>query len=116
MLVVIAMVLVGVGAYNLGVSHGVAVNPQIAAGTTPGGPPVVVYPYGYGWHRPFGVGFLFPLLFFGFWFLAARALFWRGGWRGYGPGCGGYGAPSGLEHWHRRVHDQMKTDGTTQTL
>ncbi|RDJ94245.1 hypothetical protein B4Q13_15910, partial [Lacticaseibacillus rhamnosus] len=72
---------VGYGAYNLGVLHGLAVNGSLttAVAQPPGAVPVVVYPY--GWHRPWGFG-LFPFLVLAFWFVVARAFFWRGPWRG----------------------------------
>src|SRR5207302_8151672 len=86
----VVAVAVGVTAYNLGVSNGLARSAQLVAapavqpGVAPAAPgaPVVVYPYPYGWYRPWGVGFgfLFPLLFFGFWFLVVRTLFWGGRW------------------------------------
>jgi hypothetical protein len=114
LIVSLAVVLVGVGAYNLGVSHAVAINLPAAAGaapgTGPGTPPLVVYPYAYGWHRPWGFGFLFPFLFFGFWFLVARAFFWRGRWyRHRFDYYGTHQVPPGFEEWHRRAHEQMKT-------
>src|SRR5262245_18386718 len=87
-LVAVALIAVAAGAYNLGLSHAVAISTQVpggaVAGATPG-VPVVIYPY--GWHRPWGFGFVFPLLFLGFWFLVARTFFWGGGWRRYGAGC-----------------------------
>jgi hypothetical protein len=80
---------------------------QIAA-AQPGAPPPVVYPYPYGWYRPwgFGFGFLVPLFFFGFWFLVLRGLFWGGPWRRWrGPS----GGPDAFEEWHRQAHERMKT-------
>ena len=106
----VGLVAIGVGvvAYNFGVSHGVALNAPVTAGTTPGGAPVIVYPY--GWHRPwgFGFGFVFPFLFLAFWFFAARALFWRGPWRRWHD-SGPYEIPARFDEWHRRAHEQMKT-------
>src|SRR4051794_21865299 len=98
--ILIAAALAGFGfyAYNLGVAHGVAEAGRIAAPA--GGAPVVMM-----W-RPWGFGFgffpFFPLLFFFLiWLFAARALFWRGGWRGRG--CGSYGRRETLDEWHRRA-------------
>src|SRR3989442_13899389 len=89
---------VGVIAYNLGFSHGVA--QQLPAGAGP-------YPWPY---RPwgFGFGFLFPLLFV---FLLLRVLFWGGPWRRgwygeyYGRGhypTGAPGGPPAFDGWDRR--------------
>jgi hypothetical protein len=89
---------VGITAWQAGVAHGIEQSGKIvvpaAAGTYP-----YPYPY-YGWHRPWGFGFLFIPLFFAFWFLVVRGLFWRRrGW--YGGGCGPYGR---FEEWHRQAH------------
>jgi len=90
--------LVGVFAYNLGVSHGLA-QVAVAEGTPS--------PFIYGWHRPWGFGFGFPLLFLFFgWMLLSRRLWW-GPWHGrryYGR----YGVPPAFDDWHRRAHEQMK--------
>jgi hypothetical protein len=100
-------IVVGVTAYNLGFSHGVAQQlPAAAAG-----------PYPYPWpYRPWGVGFGFviPMLFL---FFLLRALLWGGPWRRgwyggyggyYGRGCaaGAPGVPPAFEEWHRRAHEQ----------
>jgi drug/metabolite transporter (DMT)-like permease len=52
--VVFVAAVVGYGAYNLGLSHGLAVNGSLI---------------------------FFPFFFFAFWFVVARAFFWRGPWR-----------------------------------
>lgn len=93
----------GFAGYELGVSHGIAVSGQLAAG---GG----AWPY--GWYRPhlFGFGPFFPLLVLFFWFAVARTLFWGGPWR--------WGAhrryweerEARFDDWHRRAHDRMTTD------
>ncbi len=63
--------LVGVLAYNAGVSNGLAQNGKVVAAP---------YPYYYYPHHFWGGGFFFfPLFFFGF-LLVARGLFWRRGW------------------------------------
>jgi hypothetical protein len=93
-------VAVGVVAYNAGVSHGLALSGQTAA--VPG-------PYPYGWYRPWGFGFVFPLLFLGFWFLLARSFFWGGPWRRrYYAGM--HQLPPAFEEWHRQAHERMKTE------
>jgi hypothetical protein len=96
--------LVGVLAYNAGVTHGLAQTGQ--AGGGPGG----FGPYGpYGWYRPWGFGFFFPFLFFGLWFLVLRALFWGGPWRRYRcyGGGGFHDLPPTFDEWHRRAHERM---------
>ena len=62
--------LVGVFAYNAGMSNGLAQNGKVIA------PP---YPYYYPHHFWGGGFFFFPLFFIGF-LLVARGLFWRRGW------------------------------------
>ena len=96
-------ILVGIGAYNAGVSEGLAQN--IDAG---GGNAELVRHVGHG--RAFGffpVGLiLFPLLFFGF-FVFMGAAFGRGArWGGPGPGGPGRGDDRrAFEDWHRRQHE-----------
>jgi hypothetical protein len=90
----------GLLGYQLGVSHGLALNGQLAQGAQ--------VPYGY--YRPWGFGFGFPFLFFALWFFLLRGLFWGRGWhRG-----GGYTGPNRMqarfEEWHRRAHEQMESD------
>jgi hypothetical protein len=96
--VIAAVVTLGVGiaAYNAGVSHGLAFNPNIPATSAWWG--------GRPWLHPSGFGFpLFPLFFVFFWIFVARALFWRGGWHRHG------GRPSAadFDQWHRDAHDRM---------
>jgi hypothetical protein len=77
-------------------------------------PVVHTYGYGYGWH-PFGwiFGFLATLFFLFVVFALLRAIFWRGGRRGGGPGWGGGGwygygkGPNGHGHspWEARAHE-----------
>ena len=89
-------------AYNAGLSQGLA---EVATGPGNATPP----PYPYGWHRPFVVWPLFPLLFIFFWAFVARAFWWGWGWgprrywsHGYGPDD-----RERFDEWHRRAHDQM---------
>jgi hypothetical protein len=92
---------VGVGAYNLGISHAL-----VAAAARGGGAAPAVIPY-YGLH-PFG--FVFPLFFLVFfWFVVARLLFWRGPWRRrwHGDPGAGSGVPPMFDEWHRRAHERM---------
>jgi hypothetical protein len=104
-------ILVGIGAYNAGVSEGLAQN--IDAG---GGNAELVRhvrsslpPPGRGFGF-FPVGLiLFPLLFFGF-FVFMGAAFGRGArWGGPGPWGGGPGRGDerrAFEDWHRRQHER----------
>jgi hypothetical protein len=95
--------LVGVLAYNAGVTHGLAQTGQA------GGGPGAFGPYGpYGWYRPGGFGFFFPFLFLGLWFLVLRALFWGGPWGRYRCYGGGFhDLPPTFDEWHRRAHERM---------
>ena len=99
--VLFAAMVAGAIGYQFGVSHGLALNGQIPAGPPPGFGP-------YGWHRPWGFGFLFPFLFFGFWFLLFRGLWWGGPWRHRWHYAGPYDERT-LEEWHRRAHQQGQT-------
>ena len=68
---------VGFAAYQEGVAHGIEQSGKIVVPPS-GGPYPYPYPYPYyGWHRPWGFGFFFVPLFFVFWFLVVRGLFWR---------------------------------------
>ena len=71
-----ALAVVGVYTYNLGLAHGIAQSGQLVAAPGSGAPVVILRPWG------FGFGF-FPLMIL-FWIFVARALFWRGAWRGRG--------------------------------
>ena len=109
LLAVLVASVIGVFAYNAGVSHGLA--QQISA-ASPGS-----YPYPY-WPRPwgFGFGFFFPLLFG---FLLLRLVFWGGHRRGHG-GRGYYGAgpcdvPPAFDEWHRRAHQRGSEDHPAAT-
>jgi hypothetical protein len=90
--------MVGFAAWQAGVAHGIEQSGQLVAPHSGGPYPYPPYPY-YGWHRPWGFGFLFIPLFFAFWFFAVRGLFWRRG--GYGGGCGPRGR---FDEWHRQAH------------
>jgi hypothetical protein len=99
--VAIVATLVGVFAYNAGVTQGIAQAGQAA------GAPGTLVPYAYGWHRPWGFGFFFPFLFFGLWFLALRGLFWGGHWRRHRYYAGYHDLPPAFDEWHRRAHERM---------
>jgi hypothetical protein len=89
--------LVGIGAYYLGLAHGSALD---------------VADTGRRWH----VGFPFGALFLLFWlFVIGRGLFWGwgcGGWR-YRRYASWYDDPSRWDEWHRRAHDQMNRPPAT---
>lgn len=99
-LVAVAVAIAAGVAYNLGLSQGLA---QVAGSA--GSPP----PYAYGWHRPWGFGFLFPLLFFAFWITLFRGFWWnRWSYRSY------YGPPpvsDRFDEWHRQAHERMSRPG-----
>jgi hypothetical protein len=101
---VILALVVGLWAYDLGLSRGLA---QQLPPPAPG-----VYPWAY--YRPWGFGPVFPLFFLVFWFFVIRFAFRGplGRWRG-GPWRGGWGSPypgqladvpPAFEEWHRRAH------------
>jgi hypothetical protein len=95
-----------VGAYHAGFSHGTvqAHGTQVVH--------VVGPAYGYGWGWGFFPGFLlFPLFFFGIFFLV-RGLFWGRRWGGPGgPGHEHWEDRSRrFEDWHRRQHEQSMGD------
>jgi len=93
LLVILAGVAIGVGAYHAGVNHGL----QEAAH---GARVVHVVGPGFGYGFPFGL-ILFPLLLFAI-FAVARGAFWRRRWNG-GPGHGK--GPAMFDEWHRRPHE-----------
>ena len=101
------VVAVGGIAYNAGIAQGIEqsgkiVVPSSGGAAGAGGPYPYPYPYPYyGWHRPWGFGFLFVPLFFVFWIVVVRSLFWRRGW--YGGGCGPRGR---FDEWHRQAHER----------
>jgi hypothetical protein len=122
-LVIIAGVaFLGVGAYNAGVSQGLAQAGQVVA--APGSYPVGPYVGGWGYGLGHGLGFGFfgflGTLFFIFLFIGLlRAAFGHGrGWGGRG-GWGGPGDPRARDRWEarvREVHDELhRTSGDQRT-
>jgi hypothetical protein len=103
LLLILAGVALGVTAYHAGVNHGLADSGRVHE---------VVRVVGPGYGFPFGL-FLFPLLFFGIFFLL-RGAAWRRRWSGDGPGHWGpgpwRGGPGGVEEMHRRLHEQAAGD------
>ncbi|MEA2561746.1 MAG: hypothetical protein QOH06_3250 [Acidobacteriota bacterium] len=92
--------MVGFAAYQAGVERGIEQSGRIVAPPSGANPYPYPYPY-YGWHRPWGFGFFIFPLFFLFWFLVVRGLFWRRA--GYGGGCGPRGR---FDEWHRQAHER----------
>jgi len=90
---------VGFAAWQAGVAHGIEQSGKIVVSPSGAYPAPYPYPYYGGWHRPWGFGFLFVPLFFAFWLIVVRGLFWRRGW--YGGGCGPRGR---FDEWHRQAH------------
>ncbi|HVR97639.1 MAG TPA: hypothetical protein VMW27_13555 [Thermoanaerobaculia bacterium] len=88
--------MVGFAAWQAGVAHGIEQSGKIVVPPS-GGPYPYPYPY-YGWHRPWGSGFLFVPFFIVFWVLAVRGLFWRRAW------YGGGGPRVHFDEWHRQAH------------
>jgi hypothetical protein len=112
----IVLTIVGVIAYNVGWSEGLATH--VPEGTAAAPP----YYYGYGPHF-FGAGFgliWFLFILFGLFFLLRLVFFgrrhWGGGGWGY-KGGQGYGMPHGIDErmqeWHKRAHGEQPSD--TQT-
>jgi hypothetical protein len=95
----IVVLAVGLVAYQMGLSQGLAT-------TVPAGAAPVAY-YGYphwGWGFGFGfLGLLFPLLFF-FLIFAALSAAWRGGRGGHGRGWGN--GRERIEQIHRELHGE----------
>ena len=112
----IVLTIVGVIAYNVGWSEGLATH--VPEGTAAAPP----YYYGYGPHffggGIFGVIWFLFIVFFLFWLLRI-AFFgrrhWGGGW-GY-KGGQGYGMPSGIDErmqeWHKRAHGEQPSSTPT---
>jgi hypothetical protein len=109
LLTLVVVTIVGVIAYNVGWSEGLATH--VPEGTAAAPP----YYYGYGPHF-FGAGFgifgliWFLFILFGLFWLFRLAFFgrrhWGGGW-GYKGGYG-HGVPPGIDErmqeWHKRAH------------
>jgi hypothetical protein len=105
LLVVLAGIAIGVGAYHAGYDHGLEASGRVTQ---------IVREVGPRGFFPFGL-FLFPLFIIGI-FLLIRAAFWGRYW--HGPGRwgsdhedhGGWPGPRRFEEWHRRQHEQATGD------
>jgi hypothetical protein len=127
-LAVLAVIGIGVAAFNAGVDEGIS-RELAQRGDTDQVVRVVGHGYGYGYGRGFGFPFgliLFPLFIIGI-VLLVRGAFARGRWGGprwwgpggWGPGGpggpGGYGpsgpwgGPAAFDEYHRRLHEQPRT-------
>lgn len=96
LLVILAAVGIGIGAYNAGLTEG-------AARAAEGGEAVRVVGHGYGFGF-FPFGFLFPLLFIFLIFFAIRGAFWGRPWGG--PGGHWERREQAIEDFHRRLHER----------
>jgi hypothetical protein len=113
-LVFAALALLGYGAYQMGLAHG------LATGQPAGSSPVIAYPYGpYG---PFGfgfgfLGFLGTLIFVFLIFGLIRALFWRPRWDAGAVGHWEERRRRMFAEWHREAHGDSATreGGSTPT-
>ena len=97
---------IGIGAYNAGVAHGIAESGRLVAASPPVAPVYV-------WPRPWGFGFFpfFPILWLVFLFFVVRALLWRGRWhRGWAYRY--EGVPPMFDEWHRRAHASTSDPGS----
>jgi hypothetical protein len=117
-LVLIAAILgIGVYAYNLGITRGLAQNVQVPAGQA------VPMPYLHYGYPVFGFGFgllgcLIPLFLLFLIFGSLRALFWHGpmGWRHMHRRHWGWRDENGkdrdvppfFDEWHRRAHGEQE--------
>jgi len=104
-LVILAGVAIGVGAYNAGLDEGIARGVQDAAETSQ-----VIRVVGGGFRDGFPFGLIFfPLFLFGM-FALFRGKF-RGGRWGHHDGPGHHDGhdrwEKGAEDWHRRQHEQV---------
>lgn len=89
---------VGLIAYNLGLSHAAGHDVTEAAW---GG-------HRHGWHTLGGLGFLFPLFFVFLWIGFIRRAWWGGPWSRRGYYAGWRDDPSRFDEWHQRAHQHMK--------
>jgi hypothetical protein len=106
---VLFAVAIGGVAYNVGVSHGVAIGAVAPGASAPSAAPAAPYfygPYPYGWYRPWGFGFG-PIVFVLFWFLVFRFAFWGGMHRRRWYYRGPHDVPPSFEEWHRRAHERL---------
>jgi hypothetical protein len=97
LLVILAAVGIGIGAYNWGVSEGLQESGRSVE---------VVRYHGHGF---FPFGFVFPLLFFFLIFFLIRGAFWGRRWGG-GPGHHWGPREEIVEEWHRRLHERADSD------
>ena len=117
----IGAAVLGVTAYNAGVSAGLAQNVAAAGGSVVVAAPYAAAPYagwGWGWGPGFGIfGFFFFLFFLFLLFGLIRAVFGWGRWgRGGRGGYYGRGWGYGPDAWNdrvREVHDELHRTGGT---
>ncbi len=132
--IILLAAIVGIAflAFNVGVTHGIALNVAQASGSQATAQQAGPY-FGWGWGAPYGHPFPFlgfgcfvPLIALFLLFLAfgaLRRLLWGGprwGWyahrhHGWGEnGPWGNEVPPMVAEWHRRMHAEPPTDETTK--
>jgi hypothetical protein len=104
LLAAVVSVGVGIAAYNAGLSHGLATAVSTAAAAAAPNTVVTVTGWRPGWHHWHPFGFFPFFLFVFFWFVVARAFFWRGGWHRFGPPPAWHDR---FDQWHRDAHERM---------
>lgn len=99
LLVVVVATAVGIGAYNAGISEGLEEAERAGEVVRVIGPDRGFFPFGI---------ILFPLFFFGLFFLA-RMAFWGRAWHGRGP-WGTGDRRDAIEEYHRRLHEEGREE------
>src|SRR5262249_52677187 len=102
---VVASLIIGVLSYNAGLAQGMAHAAAVADGVPP-------YAYAWGWYRPWGFGFGFPLFTLIFAFFLLRGCLWGGPWRRRWDYYD-RDVPPSFEEWHRRAHEKTEKAGGT---
>jgi len=126
LVLIVALVGIGLFAYNAGIAQGLAQNVQAQAGQAPTTTlPYYAFPYGprfYGFGGFGLLGCLIPLFFIFLAFAALRGLFWFGprrwnhrhhgpwGMHSESPEDWDKGVPPMFEEWHRRSHEKPASD------
>jgi hypothetical protein len=106
LLLILAGIAIGVGAYNAGFSQGLEESGRAGeiVRVIDRGP--IFFPFGL---------FLFPLFFIGI-FALLRGAFWRHRWDGsghHGPGGWSKDGPGRFEEWHRHQHERGDDQSTS---
>lgn len=105
---------IGMYAYNLGLTQGLASNAKLDVPTTGVAPmpyygmPFFYRPFGFGWGFDL-LGCLVPLFFFFALFSVMRMVFWRARWGGMHHRRWEGGVPPMAEEWHKKMHEQQSS-------